>query len=502
VPILPRDVKKAVDLLKRHPARERSMDEIAAACGVARRTLEKHFRRFIGRTPRQMRRELRLDRVRRELLRAQPGARVADIATRCGFNHLGRFAADYKELYGEAPSATLQRRSQAFASRAPSLCVLSSALDRPVIAVHPFDLIGTRAQRATTIADEISAALLRNRWLAVGSPGNARYHLRGKVRDDSGQRLRIMVMLTNAATGRHLWADRWDGEFDDVFAFEERVAGRVAAAVEHSLRTAEIERVRHSDPAQLSAWELTMRALPRALLIEPGAQAEAIELLERAAELAPHDALPVALAAWCHANRGAHFFTPRPDAERRSARQLALGAARLNACDPVVEALLGAAHTLTHDLQAATVHCERALALDGGCVWAWNRSGLLNTYLGRSADAIESCQLARSLGPDDPLIFGCSIGIGSGHFQIGRYEEAARWWTRCLAEHPAAIWINRFRAPAFALAGKKEEARRSFAELTNAYPELTIAEVRAALPHPLSYRDRVCEGLASLGMRL
>jgi adenylate cyclase len=124
-------------------------------------------------------------------------------------------------------------------------------------------------------------------------------------------------------------------------------------------------------------------------------------------------------------------------------------------------------------------------------VWAWNRSGLLNTYLGRSAEAIECCQLARSLGPDDPLTFFCSIGIGSGHFQVGRYEEAARWWTRCLAEHPAAVWV---------LAGKKEEARQSFSELTRAYPELTITDVNTALPHPQSYRDRVSEGLASLGM--
>ena len=37
--------------------------------------------------------------------------------------------------------------------------------------------------------------------------------------------------------------------------------------------------------------------------------------------------------------------------------------------------------------------------------------------------------------------------------------------------------------------------------LTQAYPKLTIAEVRSALPHPQSYRDRVCEGLACLGMR-
>jgi len=347
------------------------------------------------------------------------------------------------------------------------------------------------------IADEVAAALLNDRWLAVGPPRYARYHLRGKVREDGAQRLRVMVMLTDAATGRHLWADRWDGELDDIFAFEERIAARVASVVGQSLRTAEIQRVLPKDPMQLWAWELTMKALPLALLIEPGAQAEALELLERAKELAPQDALPIALAAWCHGQRGSHHLGPQPAVEKRAGRELALRAARLNACDPVVEALLGAAQTLAQDLEAAAIHCERALALDGGCVWGWNRSGMLNVYLGRSADAIECFQFARSRGPNDPLNFFCSIGIGSAHFEAGRYDEAARWFTRGLAERPTAVWVNRFRASAFALAGRKQEGRESLAELTRAYPELTIGQVRSALPHTPSYRDRACEGLAA-----
>ena len=501
MPILPRDVKKAMALLQADPARMSSIDDLAVACGVARRTLEKHFRRFVGRSPSQVRREFVLERVRRELLRAQSEANITEIAVRCGVNHLGRFAVAYRRRYGERPSVTLQRRKQGLGLRRSSPTMLSPTVDRPVVTVHAFDLIGPRAQVAAPVDDEISCALLRNRGLTVGTTYSARYHLRGTVRDDGTGRLRIMVMLTDAATGRHLWADRWDGGLDDAFAFEERVATGVATAVERCVRTAEIQRVSHADPAQLGAWGLTMKALPRALLIESAAQAEALQLLERAMELAPQDALPMALAAWCHGQRGTHHLAPQPGAEKQAARELALRAARLNAGDAVVEALLGAAHTLAQDLEAAAIHCERALALDGGCVWGWNRSGLLNVFLGRSADAIECFQFARSLGPDDPLNFYCSLGIGSTHFGAGRYDEAARWFTRGLAEHPPAVWVNRFRSAAFALAGRKEEARRSFADLTRAYPELTIGQVRSALPHPPSFRDRACEGLASLGMR-
>ena len=505
MPLLPRDVKKALDLMRADPAHERSIAELAAACGVAGRTLQKHFRRFLGRTPGEVLRDLRLEQVRRELLRAGPDASVTESAMRCGIGHLGRLAAAYRRRYGETPSATVRRRRQALAcaSSSPNLfpATLSLTLDRPVIAVRPFDLIGEAAQRGAAIADEISMALLRNRWLAVGAPVNARYLLHGRVRSDGARRLRVMVMLSDRASGRPLWADRWDGEADDVFAFEERVAAGVARAVERSLRIAEVERVRIGDPVRFGAWDLAMRALPLAMRIDAATQAQALELLEQAMELAPHDALPVALAAWCHGNRGGHFFTAHPAVEKKKAAELALRAARLNAGDAKVEALLGAAYTLAHDLPPAALHFDRALALDGGCVWAWNRSGWLNVYRGLAADAIECFQIARSLDPVDPLNFYCSIGIAAANFEVGRYNEAAHWFARGLAEHPQAVWSNRFRAPALVLAGRKEEARQTFADLVRVYPELTLAEVKSALPHTPRFYDRTAEGLASLGMR-
>jgi len=501
VPILPSDVKRAVDLLSADPARTVRIDELAAACGVARRTLEKHFRRFVGRTPSAVLRDIRLERIRHDLLRAAPKARVADIAARYGVSHFGRFSAAYRERYGETPSSTLRRRRCAFACQQSSPRIVSPNTDRPVVAVHSFDVVGSQARVAAAVTNEISAALLRDRWLTLGSLGDARYQLRGKIRDDGVKRLRIMVMLTDAARGRHLWADRWDGECDDAFALAESIAARVATAVGRSVRIAEVKRAYRKDRVELDGWELTMRALPRALLIECAAQSEALELLEQAVELSPQDALPIALAAWCHANRGTHHFALQPAVEKNAARELAHRAARLNDCDPSVEALVAAAYTLAHDLSVAAHHCQRALALDGSCVWAWLRSGLLNAYLGKSADAIECLHIARSLGPDDPLSFLCSVGIGCANFEVGRYQEAARWWSRVLAEHPPAVWANRFLAPAFALAGKKEEARRSFTALTRAYPEMTIAEIRSALPHTQNYCDRACEGLASLGLR-
>ena len=125
----------------------------------------------------------------------------------------------------------------------------------------------------------------------------------------------------------------------------------------------------------------------------------------------------------------------------------------------------------------------------------------MNIYRGQTAEATERFQIARSLNPSDPLNFFCSIGIAAAHFEVGRYNEAAHWFARGIAEHPQAVWSNRFRAPALVLAGKREEARQSYAELMRVYPELTIAQVRSALPHTRAFYDRAAEGLSCLGMR-
>ena len=125
---------------------------------------------------------------------------------------------------------------------------------------------------------------------------------------------------------------------------------------------------------------------------------------------------------------------------------------------------------------------------------------MLNVYRGRFGDATECFQIARTLDPHHPLNFMCSIGIGSACFDSARYEQAAHWFTLAIAKHAAAAWINRFRAPAFSLAGMKHEAHQSFSELTHAYPDLSISGVRAALPYTKNHWDQSCEGLASLGM--
>jgi tetratricopeptide (TPR) repeat protein len=145
---------------------------------------------------------------------------------------------------------------------------------------------------------------------------------------------------------------------------------------------------------------------------------------------------------------------------------------------------------------------ERALTLNGGSAWAWGRRGWIKAYRGEAAEAIECFQIARALAPVDRLHFLCCHGIASSLFDAGRYEESIRWFEHAIAENPAAAWINRWLAPAYVMADRREEGRHTLAKLRTTSPDLTITDLRSGLPWHSGYLDRVAEGLETAGMRL
>src|SRR5204862_8068598 len=154
--------------------------------------------------------------------------------------------------------------------------------DKPSIAVLPFDTLSGDSQQEYFVdgmVEEITTALSRIRWLfviarnssftykghavdvkQVGRELGVRYVLEGSVRK-GGNRVRITAQLIDAVTGAHLWADRFDGSLEDVFDLQDRVATRVAGVIEPALQAAETARSASRPTADLTAYDLYLRAL-------------------------------------------------------------------------------------------------------------------------------------------------------------------------------------------------------------------------------------------------
>jgi AraC-like DNA-binding protein len=104
---LPEGLARALAWLNGHLDEPIRLETLAAIAGVRPRTLEAHFKLYLGTTPLGWLRRIRLARARQQMLAAGGAAKVTDIAVANGFDQLGRFAAHYRRQFGELPSRTL-----------------------------------------------------------------------------------------------------------------------------------------------------------------------------------------------------------------------------------------------------------------------------------------------------------------------------------------------------------------------------------------------------------
>jgi AraC-like DNA-binding protein len=107
--IAPTTIRKAESFIYDNLTRPVTLQDIARAAGVPPRTLLENFRRFRDSSPIRFLRDARLDRAHALLLTKATERHVCEVAVECGFGHLGRFAQEYCERFGESPSQTVAR---------------------------------------------------------------------------------------------------------------------------------------------------------------------------------------------------------------------------------------------------------------------------------------------------------------------------------------------------------------------------------------------------------
>jgi adenylate cyclase len=393
--------------------------------------------------------------------------------------------------------------------------------DKPSIAVLPFDnMSGDPEQEyfADGVVEALTAALSRIRAFFViarnsafaykGRAMNVRdigrelgvaYVLEGSVQR-AGGRVRITVQLIETEVGAHIWAEKYDGSLDDIFDLQDRITEQVAGALQPSIRLAEVERARRKRPQDMGAYDYTMRAMRHVWMLEKDEATKALELLDNALEIDPDYPLALALAAWCHAQRSVYNWVEDIEATKAKSLAHAEKAANLSADDPLILAVLGAAHTFARHYGAARVLLERAVALDPNSAWAWSRIGWLEAYADRPDQAKVHFERALRLSPLDPMNFNNYVGLASAHHVAGDDNAAADLFLRALEERPNAHWIHRHLAPALMAAGRETEARASFDALLAAYPDLTVKKFGQAMVFSKQLFDRMAAQLLELGL--
>jgi TolB-like protein len=423
---------------------------------------------------------------------------------------------------GDGWIETMPRRGYRFVGPVVAAEAASLALpDKPSLVVLPFqNMSGDPEQEyfADGMVEEITIAIARLPWLFVIARNSAftykgkavdvkqvaqelgvRYVLEGSVRR-AANRVRITGQLIDTATNAHIWADRFDGAIDDIFDLQDQVASNVAGAIEPKLRQSEIERASRKPAANLTAYDLYLRALAQSYRYTEEGLAEAVALARQALATDPSYAPAAAMVSVCRWMQRVQGWGALSADDLDEACRLARQVLEVERDD--AETIWQAAlplFRLAGETTVAAVALDRALALNPNAAHAWMARGNIHASRNQPEVAIEAIERARRLSPFDPYTFFYAFTLAIAHFAARRFEQAAEWADRALHDQPRLASAMRLKVAALAHLGHLDEARAGLTRLLAIDPKVTIVGYRAYAAHFLA--SEVLE-LQITGMRL
>ena len=429
-----------------------------------------------------------------------------------------RFVGTVREAQGAAGAAVTDIAVE------PSKPALTLP-DKPSIAVLPFhNLSGDPEQEyfADGMVDDIITALSHFKALFViarnssftykgravdvkqiGRELGVRYVLEGSVRK-AANRVRITGQLVDAATGAHLWAERFDGGLGDIFDLQDQVTESVVGAIAPAVEKAEIERAKRKPTESLDAYALYLRGSAKLYQVASRqANEEALRLFNSAIELDPDFASAYGRAAHCYAIARAFGWISVTPNEIAEVTRLAQRAVELGKDDPIALASGGWALTVVvRDLEVGAGLIDRALVLNSNWAEAWSFGGWVKNWLGEPELAIKFFARAMRLSPLDPSLLRMPSGTAHAHFFLGRYDEAASWAAMALQDNADYQPGLRIAAASNAMAGRPEQAHKALARLRRLNPTLRVSTLKDVLGPFRRAEDlsRYEEGLRRAGL--
>jgi adenylate cyclase len=372
--------------------------------------------------------------------------------------------------------------------------------DRPSIAVLPFVNMSADSEQEyfsdgltedlITDLSKISALLViaRNSVFTykgtpvkvqqVGRELGVRYVVEGSVRR-AGSRVRVTAQLIDAATGAHLWAERYDRDVEDIFALQDELTQKIVGVLKVKVIEVELERLKHKDTSKLSAFECVLRGRWYSHRYTKEANAQAREFYERAIELDPDFASAYAGLGWTYFAEWSNQWSQDPQCLDR-AFSLGKKAVFLNDALSVAHSLLGHVYLWKKQFDQAVLEKERAIALDPNDADGYADLAEVMVWTGRPKEAIGLVEKAMRLNPNDLVHYLFTLGYA--YLLTDRLQEAIDAQRKAISLNPDFLGSHVVLAAVYSELGQEDHAQAELAEVKRINPSISLENWRQRLP--------------------
>jgi adenylate cyclase len=363
---------------------------------------------------------------------------------------------------------------------------IASPADKPSIAVLPFaNMSGDAAQDYLSdgIAEDIIIELARDRGLfviarnssfafkgqenaaaAAGTRLGVRYVLEGSLRK-AGNRIRVTAQLVETATGRSIWAERYDRSLEDIFAVQDELTASIAAAIPGRIATALVRKSHSRSAQQLDAYDLYLRARELANQHRGDELPQAKALFEQAVARDPGNARA---HAWLADLNIQTWWQTKAAGDLAAAEEHSTRAVRLDAEDSFCHACRGQVLLFQRNYDGARHHFERAMSLSPNDADIAAMMAVFLMYTGKAEEAVERVRRAMRLNPYHPQWYVETLAMSL--MIARRYDEAVEIFAKL--EEPS-YFIHAYLAACMLVLDRREEASRHRARMFELNPAWT-----------------------------
>ena len=419
-------------------------------------------------------------------------------------------------------SVTDRGQTDIFAS-APSDSANGHSLDlpkKPSIAVLPFNNMSNDSDQeffADGISEDIitelskfrsffviarnSSYAFKNQQLTVKDVGlklGVRYVVEGSVRR-AGNRVRITAQLIDAIEDKHIWAERYDRDLEDIFAVQDEVTQAIVTAIEPQLATTEQQRARRKPTENLDAWECYQRGLW--YMFGYANTDQALLYFHRAIELDPEFGSAYAGVAYTYAIQ----ILLGGSEDKGDDLERGVGAAdtalSIDQTDPFAHFAKGRISIFTGDHEKAIDEFKRAISLNPN--YALAHFGLAHGlwHAGRPAEALSHHDEAIRLSPNDAILWAFLASKAIALIMAERYEEGIALSQEAQRNNNSHLFAYLAEVSGLGILGKEQESANALERLKKVEPDISVGFVEQSLPMATSdAKDRFLQGLKLAGM--